>query len=142
MKTVVLDAHALLLYLEKELGWEDVADLLEAAARDRVRLPMTVVNWGEVYYTTLRQYGAEKADETTRLIEEFPIEVVEAERELVLQAGRFKAEGGMSYADCFAAGLAMLHDGEVATGDPEFEVVEDEVAVRWIPSAGKGGRPG
>ncbi len=69
----------MLVYLEKEPGWEDVAELLAVAARSRVRLSTTTVNWGEVYYTTRREYGPEKTGETIRLIDGFPIERIDAE---------------------------------------------------------------
>jgi predicted nucleic acid-binding protein len=43
-------------------------------------------------------------------------------------------DGGLAYADCFAAALARETDGEVVTDDPEFEHVSDRVDVRWLTS--------
>jgi predicted nucleic acid-binding protein len=38
----------------------------------------------------------------------------------------------MSYADCFAAALAMKKKCELATGDKEFKQVEKDVKIKWM----------
>jgi ribonuclease VapC len=134
VKTIVLDSYALLAYFEKEDGWDTVAQLLADAAADRCALYGCVVNWGEVLYITERAYGSEKADEVESILEELPIEWVDADRELTREAAQFKVDGGLAYADCFAAGLARQTEGEVVTDDPEFETVTDQVDVRWLTS--------
>ena len=134
MKTIVLDSYALLAYFEKEAGWEEVAELLADAAADRCALQCGVVNWGEVLYITERVYGADKAEEVEAVMDNLPIEIVDADRALTHEAARLKVDGGLAYADCFAAGLALVTDGEVMTGDPEFEAIEEQVAVRWLKS--------
>jgi predicted nucleic acid-binding protein len=47
-------------------------------------------------------------------------------------AGEFKAAKRMSLADCFAAALAKQRKADVATGDPEFKAVEDEIKILWL----------
>jgi len=87
---------------------------------------------GEVLYITERAYGPKKADKVESILEELPIEWVDADRELTREAARFKADGGLACANCFAAGLARQADGEVVTDDPGFETVTDQVALRWL----------
>lgn len=132
MSTLVLDSHALLVYFEKEPGWEQVTRHLTASANDESTLLLSVVNWGEVDYVTRRVYGPDAAAEVRGIIEDLPIEIRDAGRAGTQAAARLKARGGLSYADCFAAGLADLVDGAVLTGDPEFERIEDLVDVRWF----------
>ena len=134
MKTIVLDSYALLAYFEKEEGWDTVAQLLADAAADRCTLCGCTVNWGEVLYITERVYGPEKAEEVEALLDDLPIEWVEAGQVLTREAARFKVDGGLAYADCFAAALAQQTDGEVVTGDPEFEAITDRIDVRWLTS--------
>lgn len=134
MKTIVLDSYALLAYFEKEDGWRTVAQMLAEGAAGQCTLCCCVVNWGEVLYITERVYGPEKAEEVESVMDELPIEWVDAGRALVRKAARFKVDGGLAYADCFAAGLAQLRDGAVVTDDPEFETVTEDVAVRWLTS--------
>jgi ribonuclease VapC len=131
MKTVI-DAHALLVFLEKESGYEKVQSSLVLAAEEDDYLLMTSVNFGEVYYIILRECGQEKAHEIEKVVGTLPIEMVAVDLELAKEAARFKARKGISYADCFAAGLAKLRKGEVLTGDKEFRALENEVRISWI----------
>ena len=133
MKTLVLDSHALLAYFEREPGWDAVAHLLHEAAEGRRRLVMSVVNWGEICYITLREYGKNQLECVLDALDNMPVEIVDAGREAALEAARFKARGGLSYADSYVCGLAKLIKGaEILTGDPEFRSVESILSVRWI----------
>lgn len=133
MKTIVLDSYALLAYFEKEAGWNDVARLLADAAAERCALQCSIVNWGEVRCITERVYGVEKANEVEAVMDDLPVEWIDADRALTRAAARLKVDGGLAYADCFAAALALVAEGEVVTGDPEFAAVEEQVTVRWLP---------
>lgn len=131
--TKVLDAHGLLVFLEKEEGFEKVKQLFVTAAEKDKYLLMSAVNFGEVYYIVLRECGDEKAIEIEKIIKTLPVEIVEADEQLAKEAAWLKAIGKkISYADCFAAALARLHKGEVITGDKEFKAVENEVKISWI----------
>ena len=130
--TRVLDASALIAYLEKEQGYEKVKEALSKAAETEKRLLMSMVNWGEIYYILIKHYDLEKADEIMRLIETFPVELVPADQELTKQAALYKAQKKLPYADSFAAGLAKLRKGELITADKDFKLVEGEVKVLWI----------
>lgn len=132
MHTVVLDSYALLAYFEKEPGWQHVTDHLTASATDEARLLLSVVNWGEIDYITRRVYGEDKANQALTVIDDLPIEVRNVNREHARAAAHIKARGGLSYADCFAAGLAAHFDGAVLTGDPEFNRIEDEIEIMWL----------
>jgi predicted nucleic acid-binding protein len=128
----VLDAYSLIAYLENEAGAEKMIEVIQVA-RDSARpLFLSVVNWGEVYYITLREAGRERAEAVAHLISTLPIEVIPADLELTKQAAEFKATKKMSYGDCFAVALAKLHKAELVTGDDEFKQVEGEVKILWI----------
>lgn len=132
MKTYVLDSHPLLKYFEQEAGWEEVAELLQQASEEKCALLLSVVNWGEVYYVTQREYGAEYAEKVRHALQHMPIEIKDANEDIALEAARLKATGGISYADCFAAALAMKRKCELVTGDKEFKQVEKNLKIRWI----------
>jgi ribonuclease VapC len=93
---------------------------------------MTVINWGEVYYILLRERGTVEADRLADRLSALPIRLVDADLALTRQAAAFKAGGGLSYADCFAAALAKREHAELVTGDREFKAVEDKIRIRWI----------
>lgn len=128
----VLDSYSLIAYLEKEDGADRMIELFRVARDSGKALLLSVVNWGEVYYITLREAGRERADAVTQLISTLPIEIILADLELTKQAAEFKAIKKMSYGDCFAAALAKLRKAELVTGDGEFKQVEGEVKIHWI----------
>lgn len=133
MKTLVLDSHAVLAYFEKDEGWKSVAEMLHEAVEGKTRLIISVVNWGEVYYITLREYGEKHAARVLQALDDMPVEIIDAGREVTMHAAQFKAAGGISYADSFACGLAKtVHGAEIVTGDPEFRSVERHIGIRWI----------
>jgi uncharacterized protein len=128
----VIDAHALMVYLEREPGFEKVSGLFSQAAEKGVNLLLSAVNFGEVYYIVLRECGKEKAEEIAKTIEAFPVDIVDVDKDLAKEAGALKAFKKMSYADCFAAALAKTGKAELVTGDKEFREVEKEINIYWI----------
>jgi predicted nucleic acid-binding protein len=128
----VLDSWALLCYLEREPGFEEIIKAFEEAVDTSRPLRMTVINWGEVYYQVARKYGDDRAQEIERLIDSFPIVIVDIDRDLAREAARLKAVKKMAYADCFAAALAKQQMAGLYTGDPEFKAVEKELKILWL----------
>jgi predicted nucleic acid-binding protein len=136
MATMVLDAHALMVLFNDEPGAEEVEKILLKAEKGNPRLLMSVINWGEIYYSIMRGASQEIADSKSHEIAGMPVELVPVDvrdLELVRQAAIFKATKKMSYADCFAAALAKTQNAELMTGDSEFKVVEAELRkIRWL----------
>lgn len=128
----VLDAHALMAYLEKESGFDKVARLFAAAVENDEPLLMTAVNYGEVYYSLLRECGQPRTGEVEAFILTLPVKIIAADLELAREAGRFKARYKIAYADCFAAALSRLRRAPLLTGDGEFRALEKEIAVNWL----------
>jgi ribonuclease VapC len=91
-----------------------------------------IINWGEVIYHALRSGGEKTAQLAEEAMRALPLHLVEANKELTLQAAHLKAFNKMSYADCFAAALAIKRKCELVTGDKEFKQVEEMVRIRWI----------
>jgi ribonuclease VapC len=135
MATKVLDSWALIALFNEEPVAEQVEKLLHAATTGRHTLLMSVVNWGEIYYTTLRRGGEPAAKSIASDIAQMPITLVpvdSANLDLVRQAAIFKATKKLSYADCFAAALAKLRKSELVTGDTEFKAVEGDIKIGWL----------
>lgn len=128
----VLDSYSLIAYFEGETGADDMVEIFKLARDSGRGLYLSVVNWGEVYYITLREVGRQQADEVAHVISTLPIQVVPADLELSKRAAEFKASKKMSFADCYAAALAKLRRAELVTGDRDFKQVEGEIKVMWI----------
>ena len=132
MKTYVLDASALMTFFEDRPGADKVEELLAKAAETKRPLAMSVVNWGEVYYSVWRTRGEKAAAAKLREIAQLPIEIVGVDMELAKLAASLKAEHNLPYADCFAAGLAEARRTALVTSDKHFEGVEAEVKIVWV----------
>lgn len=132
MSSMVLDAYAVIAFLEREPGYEHVEKHLDHAAQTGRNLLLCTVNWGEVYYNVMRETSPAKAEDVRRFIDTLPIELVPADVDLARQAAIYKASHKMSYADCFAAALAKRHKASLVTGDKNFKAVEHEVKIEWL----------
>jgi len=134
MRTVsrVLDSYSLIAYFEGEACKDEMIEIFRVARDSGHLLLFSVVNWGKVYYITLRQAGRESANHIAHLISTLPIQIIPADLDLARQAAEFKASKRMSYADCFAAALAKSRSAELVTGDKEFKQVEGEVRIHWL----------
>lgn len=106
MRTHVLDANALYRYLTNEPGAAIVADVLKnASAADRPVI-MSVVNWGEVYYTLVKRIGLLKTEKLMLdVLERVPLSLIGVTQSEVEGAALLKARYNLPYADAFAAAL-------------------------------------
>ena len=137
MATMVLDAHALMVLFNDEPGADEVEKILLKAESGSPKLLMSVVNWGEIYYSILGGASQEMAETKAHEIAGMQIELVPVDAndlELVRQAAAFKATRKMSYADCFAAALAKIKNAELVTGDREFKQLARDVKIHWLHS--------
>lgn len=126
----VLDAYAVLALLEGGEGGAMVKNLLLTPEN---RFFLSVINFGEIYYITSRRKGREAADKVEDQLKlSDNIQLVSVTWERVKMAAGFKTVGEISYADCFAAALAVEKKAPVLTGDREFERLGELVPVHWI----------
>ncbi len=128
----VLDSFALLSFLRGEPGEDKVAALLERAGERDQPLHMSLVNYAEVQYMTIRKSGAANWEEIARELPALPITFHPIDFHLTDLAADFKARFKLSLADAFAAALAKREKADLVTGDPEFQALEKEIKIRWL----------
>ena len=131
-KAYVLDAWAVIAYLEDEPSAPQIADLIASAHEEGIPVYMTVVNVGEVWYTIAREISEEDANASIKEIRDLRIQFEAVDWPLTQEAARFKSQHKMSYADCYAAALAKSKKADLITGDNEFKVLEDHIKVQWV----------
>ena len=131
MKRIVLDASALMTFFEDRPGADKVEDLIRLGVEGKRQLLMSVVNWGEVYYSTWRAKGPGVARKVLEDIAQLPLEIVDADLELTRGAAEFRAEHKLPYTDCFAAALAAHRKASLATSDKDFAHVEKKLDILW-----------
>jgi predicted nucleic acid-binding protein len=131
----VLDSYALIGYLENESFSDQIQHVLTQAKNGISRLYIHAIHIGEVYYITLREQGQSLADLAYSRIKALPIKLIDRiGEELLLAAAGLKARHPISYADSFAAALAMINGCPLLTGDPEFKSLEQEriISIKWL----------
>jgi len=115
----VLDSWAVLAWLRDEPAGRRVLRLMEAEEQ-----VMSSVNLGEVLYWTVRDRGEDRASAIVETIRG-TLSVDTPDWPTVTVAARFKARGGLSYADAFCVATAQRHGLPVFTGDPEILRLDD-----------------
>jgi predicted nucleic acid-binding protein len=132
VKRAVLDASAMIFLLENQPGGEIVEQAITEGLAGRAQLLMSVVNWGEVFYSTWRAHGPDAAARAIAEISQIPIQIVVADSELTKSAAELRAKHDLPYADCFAAALAKMWEAELMTSDPHFVRISSYVDVRFL----------
>jgi len=132
VKNYVLDASALMTFFEDRPGADQVEELLAKAAEAKHPLLMSVVNWGEVYYSVWRARGEKAAEAKLREIAQLPIEVIDVGMELAKLAASLKAQHNLPYADCFAAALAQSRKATLVTSDKDFQRAAAAPKILWV----------
>jgi len=132
MKRYVLDSYAMIAYFEDELGADRVAQVLNQLIKGKAKGFMSVVNWGEVYYNTMREQGVSEAEKATLQLDKFPIQIVDVNKELAYEAAKLKGEFRIAYADCFAVALSVKLNADLVTGDPDFKKLPERISIQWI----------
>jgi ribonuclease VapC len=128
----VLDSYAVLAYLGGEPGQQRIQEVLQQALDGRNKTMLTLINLGEVAYIIERTQGLVRAQEALGLIEQLPVEIIPANKDLVLAAAHIKANYPLAYADAFTVAAGLRTGGVILTGDPEFESVIDLVEVEML----------
>jgi predicted nucleic acid-binding protein len=131
-KALVFDSWAILAFYEDEPAGKQVAELIAEANERETPLWMSVINAGEVWYIIARRTSEAEADSTIAELQSLGVQFDNAEWRISRQAALFKSKHTMSYADAFAAALAVQKNAHLVTGDREFKQVESELDVLWV----------
>ena len=138
MTPYVLDACALIAYINDEEGADLVSRLFDESELGEARILMGKLNLLEVYYGIYRELGLNVADEVLAEIKTLPIEIVsDLEDDLFRETARIKASYKVSLADALALGLASISGSRIITSDHhEFDVIEkaeeEKIDFLWI----------
>lgn len=132
-RKIVLDSFAILAYLNQEVGFEEVKQILNHAQDLQQFVLMNEINIGETYYILYRKRGKETSESfINNILPNLPILIVSNTLESIIETAKIKAHYPISYADAFAVSTAVKEDAVVVTGDPEFEKVQHLISVKWL----------
>jgi len=133
VKTYVLDASALLRYLDREPGFDRIAALLKQAARGVTGLLVSAVNWGEVVSVLYRVHGLSAARAMASKLRALPLTIVAVDADRSEEAGIFKQDFKVPYADAFAGSLALQEKAILVTADFDFKSATRVVKIEFLP---------
>ena len=105
---------------------------LQEAERGNVQLLMSWINAGEIYYMLVRKHSARTAEEFLTRLPSLPIRMALPEEEDIVGTAKLKSAHRISYADAFAASLAIKENAALITGDPELREIGALLTVEWI----------
>jgi len=114
----VLDACALIAFLDKEDGWDKVDILLQRAEQGEIELYMNIINFWEVYYDRLKRSSV-LGEIFLAQFQDMAIQVIPYEQDDVFHAsGKLKAAyNKMSVADAIGLATASCFHGTFVTSD-------------------------
>jgi predicted nucleic acid-binding protein len=108
--------------------------LLVECQADRMSLSISRINVGEIFYIIARDYGRGHATAIVQQLSLVSLRIVSVTDQHVDTAADLKSRYRISYADAFAASLAIAKQVPLVTGDPEFRALEKDgiVTLSWI----------
>jgi predicted nucleic acid-binding protein len=132
----LLDACALIAFLNDEPGAGMVADLLTQAEQGTIRLSISGIQALEVYYDRIYVKGREYADIFLERLYNSAVEVISPLSHAdIREAGRLKTSYHISLADSIVCAVALGISAIVVTCDhSEMEAVEriESISFLWI----------
>ena len=125
----VLDSFALLVLLQKEVGYGRVEALLKSAVNGEAVVHISSMNLAEVHCQVLR-----KGKDTSRILaalEALPLKIASADV-YMSRAVDLRAQYGVAFGHCFAAALAYDLNCPLVTGDREFRKLGSTLRIEWL----------
>ena len=132
---LVLDSWPVLEWIKnREPASSRFAAVLSTSVNQRVSLEISRINYGEVIYSIRKAQDIPDREASLRVFRSLALRVHSASDALVDEAVELKSKYPFSFADAFAAALAMRLGAPLVTGDPEFRSLEADGLLRlqWI----------
>ncbi len=108
-------------------------EIIEAALDGGISLSMSRMNYGEVVYSVMKDFPADQLEQVFKAFREIPIHFHSVDDALVDEAAALKSFHTISYADAFAAALAMRLNLPLLTGDREFLALKQiGLKIHWL----------
>ena len=95
-------------------------ELIERTLAGETALSMSRMNYGEVIYSIRKDLPPHLREQALAAFLQMPMHFYSVDDQLVDEAAALKAVYKISYADAFAAALALRLNVPVVTGDPDF----------------------
>jgi predicted nucleic acid-binding protein len=134
MKEYIVDACVFTGYLAGEKSGLEFIHYLDKAFNGEIKLIANTVNLGEVYYSSCKYKIAEQVEEFLNEIDaNFNLDIYSPTYSDCIEAGKYKALGGIAYFDCFNLVLAKKYpNAEILTLDGEYKKFEKDFKIKFL----------
>jgi predicted nucleic acid-binding protein len=133
--TRVLDASAILRFLDKQAGALRVAEIIRNCFEGHDRVVVSSIQWGEVAYILHRRRGANWMEVALTGLLDAGLEIIPATQKRAVRSGIIRATRKIPYADAFAVELAGdSSDHVLVTADFDMKPAENDVRIEFLPA--------
>lgn len=134
MTVFVLDASAVLRYIDNEAGGDRVKAILRACLQRQAKMCISALQWGEIAGELRKRLGAAGGRRVLESLLPLELDVVPASAERALHAAALRVDRKIPYADAFGLDLAMDSAEHVLlTVDYDFKDVADLARIEFLP---------
>lgn len=133
MVTYALDASALLRFIDKEAGAEQVRIILDGLLVGDNRVLISALHWGEVAGNLYRKKGGNLQQDAMRRLLLLGLEVVPATPHQAVCAAILKADLKIPYVDAFGVELAESVPCTFVTADYDLKPAAKMVEILFLP---------
>lgn len=137
MKTYVLDASALLRFLNNEPGGTQVEHLINEAIVGTVELMMSAANWSEVLHLVLKHHGNAQMIAIESKLQSLPIRILVVDPVVSKTAAEFRYQHKVPFADSFAGAAAEQNRATLVTADYDFHGLTTSFKIHLLPTKAK-----
>jgi predicted nucleic acid-binding protein len=92
---------------------------------------MSAINVGEAHYVLRKLHTVALAEDWRALSRTLPVTLEVPGMDDIWNAAALKGQYAISYADAFAAGLALKYECPLVTGDKEFRLIA-HLELDWV----------
>jgi PIN domain nuclease of toxin-antitoxin system len=131
----VLDASAVLRFLDSEAGADRVEEILALRMAQTAEIAISAVQWGEIAGKVRKRLGEPGQARALAMLSRFQPIIVTSTSDRAVHAAELKVDRRISYADTFALDVAMdSSDHVLVTADYDFKAVDDLARIEFLPT--------
>jgi len=134
MVIYVLDASAVLRYLDDEAGAKRVSEIIKSHLAGRSLVAISALHWGEIAGVVHKVHGRDGMDLALSRLNAFGFQIVPVSEDRAARASLIKLKKNIPYVDSFGVELASdLPDSVLITADFDLKPAQREVKIEFLP---------
>ncbi|HEY6180830.1 MAG TPA: PIN domain-containing protein [Terriglobales bacterium] len=133
MVTYVLDASAVLRYLDDEAGAARVSEIIKSHLAGTCEVVISALHWGEIAGIVHKVHGSDAMDLALSRLSAFGFQIVPVTEDRAVRASLIKLKKNIPYVDSFGVELASdLPDSVLVTADFDLKPAQREVKIEFL----------